>query len=99
MVFGLALGVFLSLLVLSGLTAWLWLPVLIMAGTFLGGLYFTHVPNIHLNEFRDAFVHGEILLMVDVSKAQVAKIEDLVHQHHPDATIGGIGWGTTAFGL
>jgi hypothetical protein len=73
-VFGPVPGV--SLFVLSGLTVWLWLSVLIMAGTFPGSLYFTHVPDIHLNEFRDALDHGEILLMVDVPKARVAEIED-----------------------
>jgi len=98
-VFGLALGIFLSLLILSGPTPWLWLPALIMAGTFLGGLYFTRIPDTHLNEFRDALAHGEILLMIDVPGSRVAEIEDRVHKHHPEAAIGGVGWGTVAFGL
>lgn len=98
-VFGLALGTLLSLLILSGLTPWLWLPALVMAGTFLGGLYFTRIPDIHLNEFRDALAHGEILLMIDIPGARVAEIEDQVHKHHPEATIGGVGWSTAAFDL
>ena len=53
----------------------------------------------HLDEFRDAMAHGEILLMVDVPEQQVADIENLVHHHHPEATVGGVSWGTPAFGL
>lgn len=93
-IFGLALGAFLSLLILPGLTAWLWLPGLIMGVTFLGGLYFTHVPDIHLTEFRDALDHGKILLMIDVPVAWVSRIENRVHRHHPEAMDGGISWGT-----
>ena len=43
--------------------------------------------------------HGEILLMVDVTEERVADIENLVHRHHPEATVGGVSWGTPAFGL
>lgn len=77
---------------LQGLTPWLLLPLAVMVATFLGGLRFTYVPNTHLREFADALHHGELVLMVDVSSERVADIEDLVHRHHADAAIGGVGW-------
>ena len=48
---------------------------------------------------NDALAHGEILLRVDVSERQVAEIVHLIHQRHPEATIGGGIRGTPAFGL
>ena len=63
-----------------------------MAVTFLLGLRATWLPDVHLDEFRDALAHGEVLLMVDVPKTRVAEIEDHVHRHHPEAAVGGVGW-------
>ena len=37
-------------------------------------------------------MHGEVLLMVDVPKRRVFEVEELVHRHYPDATVGGVGW-------
>jgi len=97
--FVVALGIFFLLLGTTGWTLWLLFPAAIMMANFLAGLRFTRLPNTHLDEFRDAMAHGEILLMVDVSKQQVADIENLVRHHHPEATVGGVSWGTPAFGL
>jgi hypothetical protein len=47
---------------------------------------------VHLGEFRDALAHGEVLLMVDVPRGRVSEVEDRVHRHHPEATVGGVGW-------
>ena len=64
-----------------------------MLTTFLAGLEFTtHIPNVHVSEFSDAIHHREILLMVDVPVSQVARVEELVHRHHPEAVTGGVGW-------
>ena len=72
---------------------WLLLPAVIMVVTFLMGIVFTsQVPNVHLSEFRDAMHHGELLLMVDVPLWRVERVEALVHEHHPEATAGGVGW-------
>jgi len=69
-----------------------------IAATFFAGEHFVvHVPNVHLTEFTDALSHGEILLMVDVPVSRVTEIEDFVHQHHPEAAIGGVGWSLDAF--
>jgi hypothetical protein len=37
--------------------------------------------------------------MVDVPKARVGEIEDLVRSRHPEAVPGGVGWTWPAFGL
>lgn len=97
--FALALAALIVLPILKGLTWWLALPAAIIAANFLIGLRFTTVPNTHLGEFRDALAHGEILLMVDVPESRVAEVETDIHHHHPEATVGGVGWGTRAFGL
>lgn len=84
-------------LIVLGLTQaswyWLLLPLAVMLTTFLAGLEFTtHIPNVHVSEFSDAIHHREILLMVDVPVRQVARVEELVHRHHPEAVTGGVGW-------
>jgi hypothetical protein len=72
---------------------WVLLPAGVMLATFLAGLGFTsRVPNVHLDEFRDALRHAEVLLMIDVPVQQVARVEELVHRHHPEAAVGGVGW-------
>ena len=69
------------------------IPVAIMTFTFVGGLIFAErVPNVHIEEFKSALAHGEILLMVDVPISQVNEIEHIVHDHHPEAVTGGVGW-------
>jgi len=50
------------------------------------------VPDTHLDEFRGALSHSEVLLMVDVPRQRVAEIEEIVRQQHPEATLGGAGW-------
>ena len=97
--FCLALASLMILPLTIGLTAWLLLPAGLMVATFMGGLLFSRVPNTHLDEFRDALAHGEILLIVDVPQKRVADIEDRVHHHHPEATVGGVGWESEVFGF
>lgn len=82
-----------------GLSWWLLLPITVMAANFLAGVRFTNIPNTHLGEFRDALAHGEILLLVDVPETRVAEVEDDIHHQHPEATVGGVGWGTQVLGL
>lgn len=92
-VFFLALLVLIVMALSQSGWPWLLLPAGIMAASFLGGLGFTtRVPNVHLDEFRDALRHAEVLLLVDVPVRQVARIEKLVHRRHPEAAVGGVGW-------
>ena len=82
--------------------AFLWSGVafMVILATFIAGERFVvHVPNVHLTEFSDALSHGEILLMVDVSRYRVAEIEDFVHHNHPEAAVGGVGWTMDAFDI
>jgi hypothetical protein len=76
---------------------WLLLPAGIMLVSFLTGLEFVmHTPNVHLSEFQSAMRHREILLMIDVPASQVAEVEETVHQLHPEAITGGVGWSVNA---
>jgi hypothetical protein len=97
--FAIALCVFIAMVLTMNWSWWLLVPVVILVTNFLAGLRFTSLPNTHLGEFQDALTHGEILLMVDVPESQVATVEAQVHHQHPEATIGGVGWGTAALGL
>lgn len=79
---------------------WLFLPVGLMLTSFMMGLEFaTHVPNVHLADFRDAMRHCEILLMIDVPLWRIARVEKLVRKYHPEAVSGGVGWCVDAIGV
>lgn len=91
-VFFVALLALVAMLAILGVTLWLGIPVAVMLTCFTAGLRFTQVPNTHLCEFAAALRHGELVLMVSVPRGRVAGIEDLVHRHHPDAAVGGVGW-------
>ncbi len=72
---------------------WLILPTVIMIGTFVTGLLFVlRMPNVHLNEFRPALQHGEVLLMIDVPTAEITQVDQLVHRKHPEVVTGGVCW-------
>jgi hypothetical protein len=73
--------------------AWAVSAAAVMIVTITAGATFVlRVPDTHLDEFRSALSHREILLMVDVPKSRVAEIETLVEHRHPEAVIGGVGW-------
>jgi hypothetical protein len=97
--FAVALCVFIAMVLTMNWNWWLLVPVVILVANFLAGLRFTSIHNTHLGEFQDALAHGEILLMVDVPASQVATVEAQVHHQHPEATLGGVGWGPAALGL
>ncbi len=98
-VFALALFGFIASLY-WGFSVWSVLTLAIMILTFVGGAAFAIlVPDTHLDEFRSALSHGEILLMVDVPKKRVAEIEALIERRHPEATAGGSGWTIEALGI
>jgi len=92
-IFSLSLLALIVMVLLQSDWLWLLLPVGIMLATFFAGLGFTsRVPNVHLDEFRDAMRHAEVLLMVDVPVKQVARVEEMVHRRHPEAAASGVGW-------
>ncbi|MCG6866650.1 MAG: DUF805 domain-containing protein [Thiogranum sp.] len=71
---------------------WILLPLAVMLATLVPGNRFARVPNVHLQEFRDALRHGEILLMIDVPQQRVDEVEYRVHARHPEAVAGGSSW-------
>lgn len=58
-------------------------------GAWVAGMIGVDVPNSQIQRFEKAIEAGEILMMVDVPKEQVGEIETLVHQHYPNAEMGG----------
>lgn len=94
MLFAVALIVFVAMLIAQGATWWALVPAAVMAATFSAGLSFTHVPNTHLDEFREALTHGELVVMADAPRNRVASIENTVHRRQPEAAVGGVGWST-----
>jgi hypothetical protein len=85
-----------AVMVLQHAGLWVLLPLAVMVATFLLGERFTHLPNVHLQEFRDALRHGEILLMVDVPRERISEIGYRVRAHHPEAVAGGSSWNLPA---
>lgn len=82
--------------------AWLGaaLSFVILALSFIAGALFAmRVPDTHLDEFRGALSHREVLLTVDVPKWRVAEVEELVYRRHPQVTPGGTGWTINALGI
>lgn len=59
-------------------------------GAWAASLIGASVGNRRLKEYESAIERGEILVMVDVPKAQVQMIEDLIHMHYPQAECKGI---------
>lgn len=83
-----------------GATAGAVAALAVMALTFVAGAWFAvRVPDVHLDEFRGALAHGEILLMVDVPKQKVFEVEEAVERNHPEAVAGGAGWTIERLGV
>lgn len=57
-----------------------------------GNFFARNIPHIHLNQFKDALSHNELLMMVDVPDERVTDIENKIHRHHPAAVEGGTSW-------
>jgi hypothetical protein len=72
----------------------------VMIVTFVSGALFAlRTPSTHLDEFRAALHHGEILLMVDVTRDCMEDVEEYMRRLHPDAVTGGSAWTPDAFGV
>ena len=72
---------------LLGFVYSLWLPstvsaliffTIMLVSFFVGERFATVVPRVHLNEFKDALSHGEILLAVDMPKDKVPEIDNMM---------------------
>lgn len=58
-------------------------------GAWLSTMIGVSVPNTHHRQFEEAVKQGELLMLVDVPKARVVEIEEMVKQHHNDVDIEG----------
>ncbi len=84
----------------QGIPAGIVISIAVMALTFVAGAVFAlRVPDTHLDEFRGVLSHDEILLLVDVPRARVAEVEEIVSRRHPEAVPGGTGWTIGALGI
>jgi cobalamin biosynthesis protein CobD/CbiB len=72
----------------------------VLIASFTGGALFAlRLPATHLDEFHEELRHGELLLMVDVSRDCVEDVEELLRRRHPEAVAGGSGWTPDVFGV
>jgi hypothetical protein len=86
--------------VLTASPAWAVAAGVVMIATFLAGRHFAvAIPHVHLGEMRVPLLHGEVVLMVDVPRARLGEIEQLVIRHHPEAGVGGVGWSLSSRGI
>ncbi|MDH5470225.1 MAG: DUF1269 domain-containing protein [Gammaproteobacteria bacterium] len=58
-------------------------------GAWISGMIGVSVPSSRLTEFENSIKQGKLLMMVDVPKARVDDITDLVKLHHPEALVEG----------
>jgi hypothetical protein len=58
-------------------------------GAWLSSMIGISAPSTRLKEFESAIEKGSLLMMVDVPKARVDEITDLVKKHHPEAEVEG----------
>lgn len=66
-------------------------------GAWTSSMIGVSVPSARLKRFEGAIEQGQILLMVDVPRARVAEIEDLLKASHPEAQFQGEEPGMPAF--
>ncbi|MCW9024531.1 MAG: hypothetical protein OQK73_07595 [Gammaproteobacteria bacterium] len=80
-------------LLLMAPSYWILLPLTIIGITLSLGLMFAmKIPHIHLDEFKSAVKHGEVLMMVDVPFSGVGTLARTMHKQHPEAITGGVSW-------
>ncbi len=92
LIFFTALIAFIAILIWNP-GVWLILPLVFMLGTFISGLMFVlRLPNVHLDEFKPALQHGEVLLMLDVPASDIEKVDHRIHRKHPEVITGGVCW-------
>ncbi len=58
-------------------------------GAWVSSMIGADVPNSQLKDFQSAIDQGQLLFMIDVPKARVDEISELVKKHHPEAEIEG----------
>ena len=99
------LGLFVVALAAAGLALyagaliWAAVAVTVAAATvFMGERFAVKLPHGHLGDVRVPLARGEVVLLVDVPRHRVREIEGLIG-HHPEASIGGVGWTIVSAGI
>jgi len=59
-------------------------------GGWMSSMIGISLPSSRLKKFEEAINQGEFLVFVDVARARVDEIEELVRKHHPEADIKGV---------
>ncbi len=101
---GAALGVALKLGLLAGASLSFDVGTVIvctLAGLVLGAWCATLIgvstPSVKLKAYERDFEAGRILLMVDVPRARIGEVQQLLHRRHPEAADRGIDLTMPAF--
>ena len=97
--FGIAFAGLVLAMVFGNVTGMVLAAAIMIASITTGALFALRLPTTHLDEFHEALRHGELLLMVDVSRDCVEDVEELMRRRHPEAVTGGSGWTPDAFGV
>ena len=58
-------------------------------GAWVASMIGVSAPNTQLRRFEKAIDEGQLLMMIDVPKARVDEITELVRSHHPEADVQG----------
>ncbi len=58
-------------------------------GAWVSSMIGISAPNSRLQKFEEDIEAGNLLMLIDVPKARVEEITDLVAQHHPEAHVEG----------
>jgi hypothetical protein len=58
-------------------------------GSWFAGMVGLNVGNSRLKPYEEAIERGEFLLIVDVPKNQVEKVQELIQKHHPEVEFEG----------
>ena len=66
-------------------------------GAWMSSMVGIGLPSGRLEKFESAIAGGELLMMIDVPRASVEKIEALVKRHHPEAELEGLEPGIPLF--
>lgn len=88
----------LSLLAASWVLAVLF-GLLVVGAQLSGYLFVNRIPNAQLDRFRTGLEKGDIVLMVDVPRKDVALVRNFVYNRHPDSRTNISNWHIGAFGL
>jgi cobalamin biosynthesis protein CobD/CbiB len=97
--FGLAFAGLVLAAVFGSVTGMVLAAAVLIASFTSGALFALRMPMVHLDEFHEALRHGELLLMVDVSRDCMEDVEELLRRRHPEAVAGGSAWTPDAFGV